>query len=131
MAEHPHIDIVGRALRAVSVGDTAALQQLLTRDCVIHLPGSHPLAGEHKGVDAALDLVRRMREETDNTIRFEPQQMFVDGHGHVIGVRRFMADRRGRSRDMVGAVLCTVIGDRVASAEAFESDLDQTDEFWA
>jgi len=131
MAEHPHIDIVRRALRAVAVGDTAALQQLLTRDCVVYLPGSHPLAGERKGIDAALDLVRRMREETDGTMRFEPQQVFVDGRGHVIAVRRFMADRRGRRRDMVGAVLCTIMGDRVASAEAFEPDLDQTDEFWA
>ena len=131
MAEHPHIEIVRRLMRAASAGDTAALQLLFTRDCVVHLPGSHSLAGEHKGLDAALDTLRRIREATDGTMHIEPQQMFLDGRGHVIGVRRFMADRRGRRRDAVGAVICTVVGDRVASLEVFEQDLDQTNEFWA
>jgi uncharacterized protein len=131
MAEHPHIGIVRRAMRAASAGDMAELQQLFTRDCVVHMPGGHSLAGEHKGLDATLDLVRRMREGTGETMRVEPQQLFADGRGHVIGLYRFTADRKGHRRDMVSATICTIVGDRIAGAEGFEQDLDQLDGFWA
>jgi ketosteroid isomerase-like protein len=59
MAEHPHIALVRRNIQAMSAGDDATLQQLYTRDCVVHLPGNHPLAGEHKALDTARRLRRR------------------------------------------------------------------------
>jgi uncharacterized protein len=130
MAEHPHIDVLRRGWQALSQGDMRALQQIFTRDCVLHMPGEHALAGEHKGVEAVLDTYRRMREETGGTMRWEPQQVFVDGRGHIIGVRRFVADRKGRHYDAMGAVICTLVGDRVASVEIFEQDLDRFSDFW-
>jgi ketosteroid isomerase-like protein len=108
----------------------ATLQQLFTRDCVVHQPGSHPLAGERKGVEAVLDLVRRMREETGGTVRAEPQQFFSDGRGHMIAVYRLTADRKGRRHDAVAAALFTMVGDRIANIEVFEQDQDQTNQFW-
>jgi uncharacterized protein len=131
MAEHPHIELVRKAWQAVSAGDVAALQQLAARDCVLHRPGSHSLAGEHKGLDTVLESIRQAREATDGTARSEPQQMFLDGRGHVIAMRRFTADRRGRRRDTIGAALFTIVGDRIVSVEIFEQDLDQTNQFWA
>ena len=131
MAEHQHIQLVRKAMQAASAGDTAALQQLFTRDCVVHLPGSHPHAGEHKGQDAVLDNARRMMEETGGTLRFEPQQLFLDGRGHVIALRRLTADRRGRRHDSIGAAHFTIVGDRIASIEVYEQDLDQTNQLWA
>jgi ketosteroid isomerase-like protein len=130
MAEHPHVDILRRGWRALSEGDAQALQQLFTRDCVLHMPGDHPLGGEHKGIDAVLETYRRMREETGGTLRWEPQQLFLDGRGHVIGTRRFIADRQGRRYDAVGAVICTIVGDRVANVEIFEQDIDRFSDFW-
>ena len=131
MAEHPNIQTVRRAMQAASAGDIATLQQLLTRDCVVHLPGSHPHAGEHKGQDAVLDNARQMMEETGGTLRFEPQQLFIDGRGHVIALRRLTAERRGRHHDMIGAVHFTIVGDRVASMEVYEQDLDRASQIWA
>ena len=131
MAEHQHIQMVRKALQAVSAGDTATIQQLLTRDCVIYLPGSHQFAGEHKGLDAALDIGRRLGEETGGTMRVEPQQLFRDGRGHVIAVRRFTAERGGRRRDSVGAMHFTIVGDRIAGMEVHELDLDESDQFWS
>lgn len=131
MAEHPHIELVRKAWQAWSAGDVAAMRQLATRDCVLHRPGSHPLAGEHKGLDAVLDSIRQAREETGGTVQAEVQQMFLDGRGHVITLRRVTGERRGRRRDATGAVLFTIIGDRIAGVEIFEQDLDQTNQFWA
>jgi ketosteroid isomerase-like protein len=130
MAEHPHVEILRRAWQALSQGDAQALQQLFTRDCVLHIPGDHPLAGEHKGIDAVLDTYRRMREETGGTMRWEPQRLFLDGRGHVVGMRRFIADRQGRRFDAPGAVVCTLVGDRLASVEMFEEDIDRFTDFW-
>jgi ketosteroid isomerase-like protein len=130
MAEHQHIQLVRRLMEAMSAGDNAALQQLQTRDCVVHLPGNHPLAGEHKGTDAALDTARRMREETNGTLRIEPQQMFLDGRGHVIALRRMTAERKGRRHDLLGAAHFTIIGDRIAGIEIYEQDLDKANQLW-
>src|SRR5262249_41575897 len=99
MAEHPHIGTVRKLMQAMSAGDTAAVQQLLTRDCVVHRPGDHPYAGENKGLDAVLDPARRMREETNQTMRAESQPLFLDGRGHVIAVYRLTAERRGHRHD--------------------------------
>jgi uncharacterized protein len=130
MAEHQHIQLVRRAMEAMSAGDTATLQQVLTRDCVAHLPGNHPLAGEHKGLDALLGNARRMREETNGTLRIEPQQLFLDGRGHVIALRRMTAERRGRRHDLVGATHFTIVGDRIAGIEVYEQDLDKANQLW-
>jgi len=118
-------------MEAFSSGDNATLQQLYARDCVAHLPGNHPLAGEHKGHDAVADTARRMREETNGTMRIEPQQLFHDGRGHVIALRRMTAERKGRRHDAVGAVHFTIIGDRIAAIEVYEQDLDQANQFWS
>jgi uncharacterized protein len=131
MAEHQHVQLVRRIMEAMSAGDHATLQQLLTRDCVVHLPGNHPLAGEHKGLDAALDTARRMREESNGTLRIEPQQLFVDGRGHVIALRRMTAERRGRRHEAVGAAHFTIIGERIAGIEVYEQDLGQANQFWS
>jgi ketosteroid isomerase-like protein len=117
-------------MQAGSERDTATLQQLFTRDCVVHMPGSHPLAGEHKGLDAVLDLVRRMHEET-NGVSAEPQQLFVDDRGHAIGMYRFTAERRGRRHDVVSAAHFTFVGDRIAGIEVYEQDLDGMNQFWS
>jgi ketosteroid isomerase-like protein len=130
MAEHPHIELVRRQYQALSSGDTATLQQLYTRDCVVHLPGNHPLAGEHKGRDAVVDAARRMREETNGTLRFEPPQLFLDGRGHVIAMTRMTAERKGRRHDAARATGFTIVGDQIASIEVHEPDLDQTNDFW-
>jgi ketosteroid isomerase-like protein len=118
-------------LQQWSTEDTATTQQLYTRDCVMHLPGSHPHAGEHKGLDTMLDAGRRMREETNDTLRFEPQQICLDGRGHVIAVRRMTAERRGRRYDAVGAMHFTIVGERIAGIEVYEQDLDQWNRFWS
>jgi ketosteroid isomerase-like protein len=122
---------VRKLMQAGSAGDTATLQQLFTRDCVLHVAGSHAMAGEHKGQDAVLDTVRRFRTESNETVHAEPQQMFLDGRGHVVATYRLTADRRGRRHDALGALHCTFVGGRIASVEVYEQDLDQTNQFWS
>jgi len=131
MAEHPHVALVRRIQQAMSAGDLATLEQMYTRDCVVYLPGDHPLAGEHKGRDAVLNVARRMHEETKGTLRLEPPQLFTDGRGHVIVLNRLTAERRGRRHDAARAVNFTIVGDQIAAIEVYEPDLDHANQFWA
>ena len=115
MAEHPHVELVRRALRAMSEGDGAALVENVTADFVLNIPGDHLLSGEHKGRDADRQIFEQVRQETDNTYRPEPQRLFIDGRGHLICEWRTVADRRGRHLDALSAALFTIVGGRIAS----------------
>lgn len=124
MAEHPHIALVRRNQQAMSAGDLAILEQMFTRDCVVYMPGDHPLAGEYKGRDAVLNIARRMFEEANGTLRLEPSHLFLDGRGHVIVVHRLTGERRGRRHDAARAVNFTIVGDQIAVIDVYEPDLD-------
>jgi uncharacterized protein len=131
MAEHPHVELVRRTLRAMSEGDGAALVENVTADFVLNIPGDHLLSGEHKGRDADRQIFEQVRQETDNTYRPEPQRLFIDGRGHLICEWRTVADRRGRHLDALSAALFTIAGGRIASAEQHEEDIDALNEFWS
>ena len=131
MAEHPDAKVLRQGMQALAQGDLDVLQQLWTSDFVLRFPGDHPLAGDHKGPQAAARAIGRMREETNGTVRWEPQQVFADGRGRAIGTRWLTGERRGRRFDAVGAVIGTVVGGRLASVEVFEQDLDAAYHFWS
>lgn len=130
MATHPDIDVVLRGFPAVNVGDAATVRDALTADCSVHIAGNHQLSGVYEGRDAVFQFYKDLWEQSGGTYRWEPQHMLVDGRGHVIVVRRVTAERDGKRLDAVGAVHITVVGDRIASIEQFESDLGVINDFW-
>jgi uncharacterized protein len=131
MAEHPHIKVLRQAMQALAEGNLYACSNCWTSDFVLRFPGDHPLAGEYRGPEAAEQAISRLREETNGTLRWEPQQTFAYGRGRVIGTRRLTGERGGQRFDAVGAVIATVVGDRLASVEVFEQDLDAANQFWS
>jgi uncharacterized protein len=133
MAEHRDVAIVRRLWAATAdEASAAASAELWAPDCTHLVPGNNRFSGEHKGREAIAQLYQQYWAETGETLRVgpEPQQLFADGHGHVVGVRRWTADRDGRHLDSFGASVYTVVGDRLASIEQCEEDVDQVDEFW-
>jgi ketosteroid isomerase-like protein len=131
MAEHPDAALVRRIWQAMSHGQGETMRDAGHPDVTLHAQGKHRFAGEHKGQDAFGRWYRGVVEATGGTIRWEPQYLFADGHGRVIGVRRVTADRNGKHLDALGAVLYTIVGGRIIRAEQFEEDLDAVNDFWA
>lgn len=131
MAEHVDAALVRRVWEAMSRGEGETERDAGHPDVTLSVRGSHQFAGEHRGHEGVGRWYRGLVEETGGTIRWEPQHLFVDGQGHVIGVRRVIADRNGKHLDALGAVLYTIADGRIVRTEHFEEDLDAFNDFWA
>ena len=115
MAEHPNVELVQRAYRALSEGDIDTVSESWASDFVVYVPGNTWVSGEYKGRDAMMRISR---------------QMFLDDRGHVVSVSRMTAERQGRHLDQLQAALSTIVGGRLSSSQLFQEDLDAFDEFW-
>ena len=131
MAEHPHAALVRRGYDAFSRGDMETLSEIIAKDATHHVPGSHPLSGDFKGLDAVLGYYRQLAEGSGGTFRVELQHLFADGRGHVMSVHRATAERAGRSMDAMGGIMFRIIGEKVTDLDECVEDLDVGDAFWA
>jgi ketosteroid isomerase-like protein len=131
VAEHPHALLVRRGYDAFSRGDMDTLRSLMTGDATHHVPGSHPLSGDFKGVDAALDMYRRLFEETGGTLRVEVRSILVDGRGHAVSLHRFTGERNGKKIDETGGIIFRIVGDKITDLDECVEDIDRSNEFWS
>ncbi len=66
VSEHPNAALVRRVWDAIARGDADALRSFLAPDLVWRATArGTPWAGEHQGVDAAIDMLARVGEATD------------------------------------------------------------------
>ncbi|WP_037675668.1 nuclear transport factor 2 family protein [Streptomyces griseus] len=132
MTEHPHAALVRKGYEAFQRGDMDTLRGLMTGDCKHHVPGSHPLSGDFKGIDSIFDgYYRRLGSETDGTFRVEVRNIFVDGRGHAVSVHHFTADRGGKHIDEMGGIVFRIVGDKITDLDECVADIDRVDEFWS
>ncbi|MFG2571431.1 nuclear transport factor 2 family protein [Streptomyces sp. NPDC048481] len=131
MAEHPHADLIRRGYDAFSRGDMDALRGMMTGDCTHHVPGSHPLSGDFKGLDAITDMYGRLFSETAGTMRVELRAVFVDGRGHAVAMHRSTADRKGRHLEEDGCIVFRIVGDKITDLDECVRDMDASNDFWS
>jgi ketosteroid isomerase-like protein len=131
MAEHPDCALVRRGYEAFMRGDMDALSQLMARDVVHHVPGSSPISGHHKGLDACIALYGRLAEETGGTMDMDLEGLFADGRGHVMSVTRLRAERKGRRLDSRGGIFFTIVGGKVTDLDECAEDIERDNEFWS
>ncbi|MFB7412476.1 MULTISPECIES: nuclear transport factor 2 family protein [unclassified Streptomyces] len=132
MAEHPHAALIRRGFDAWSRGDMEAVGELMTADCTHHSPGESQISGHIKGRDNVLDMYRKMFELTRGEMRVELLAVSVDGRGHAVAANRFYATRedKGMGIEMNGALVFTVIGDKISDIDECVEDIDVSDAFW-
>ncbi|MDO0915029.1 nuclear transport factor 2 family protein [Streptomyces sp. DT2A-34] len=131
MAEHPHAQLVRKGYEAFSRGDMDTLRTLLTGDATHHFPGEHPLAGDHKGQDACVQMYQRLFEESGGTLNVELRQLFVDGRGHVMAVHHSTAERQGKHLDLDGGIVFRIVGDKASDLDECVDDIDKLNDFWS
>ena len=78
-------------------GPVEPVAELLAEDIVWHVPGSSPIAGDHRGRDAVLAYFEKRRAIADNTFVLHPKGVLeegdavvqlVDGEATIGGERR-------------------------------------------
>jgi uncharacterized protein len=60
-------------------GPVEPLAELLADDVVWHVPGSSPIAGDHRGRPAVIEYFRTRRHLADNSMRLHPGEILADG----------------------------------------------------
>ncbi len=131
MAEHPHIALVRKGYDAFSRGDMQTLSGIIAGDASHHVPGSHGLAGDYKGVENILAYYQRLGAESNGSFRVELEHLFADGRGHVVSVHHGTADRNGKHLDARGGIIFRIVGEKVTDLDECVEDLDVADDFWA
>ncbi len=75
-------------------GPVGPVEELLAEDVVWHVPGTSPIAGEHRGREAVIEYFETRRRLAANTMRLHPGEMLsrgdfvvqlVDGSAEIAG----------------------------------------------
>ena len=123
--------LVRRGYAAFNSGDVETLLDLFSKDVVQHVPGHGPLAGTYKGPEAVLGYYGKLAELTDGTFRADLVDVHGDGSGHVCATHQISATRNGAKRVTRGAIMFTLVGDKVTDLLELHADLPGDDAFFA
>lgn len=125
----PAMKLVRLGYNAFNDHDVEALRSLFSHDVMHHVPGTGPLAGTYKGVDAVLDYFGKLAERTDGTFRADLIEVHGDGQGHVTAVHQLSAVRNGVKQVNHGSILFTFMGDKITDVLELNGDLPGFDAF--
>lgn len=111
-------------------GQLAAVEELLAEDVVWHVPGSSPIAGDHRGREAVIGYFRLRRELAGGAIRITKE-----GEAHHEEALVQLADGRARlgGREVAWrtAGVYRVAEGRIAEAWLVPLDQEHFDRVWA
>lgn len=119
--------VLVRLYQAYADLDVATINALIADDLVMHVPGTHPLAGEHRGRDAAWTYLARVAEVSRGRGGFELHSVATDDDGHAVALLT------GTIRDFVRPVVhIWDFNDDGLLVGYWEANLNQHDEdqFW-
>ncbi|MCX4762088.1 nuclear transport factor 2 family protein [Streptomyces sp. NBC_01275] len=131
MAEHPHAMLVRKGYEAFNRGDMDTLRGMMAGDCTHHVPGSHMLSGDYKGLDSIMEMYGRLHSETGGSLRVELRTVLVDGRGHAMSMHRFVADRGDKHIDETGGIVFRIVGDMMTDLDECVEDMDMSNAFWS
>jgi ketosteroid isomerase-like protein len=130
MHEHPNATLVRKAYDAFNQADLAAIGDVLADDVVWHEPGRSVLAGDYKGGDQVLGLLRRLHDLSGETFAVELVDLLVDAE-RVTAFQRLTGQRGAATLDTVDVVDFEIHRGRVTEVTVYQSDTYAFDEFWA
>lgn len=100
-------------------------------DVVLHVPGTHPLAGEHCGPEALIAFVEASRERTETGEHIEVLDV-LEGADHAAAYLHVTAERAGRTPlDNTTVHLLRLVEGRVSEVWLHNWDSTAVNEFWS
>ena len=130
MAEHPNVALIKRWYKAFAEGNyPPIIADLLAEDVVWHLPGRHPLSGDHRGRDAVMAAILRF-DELSASLQLEVHDVLASDE-HAVALLRATGTREGKRYDGLEIDVFHIRGGRVTEFWSFSEDQRVTDEFWS
>lgn len=131
MAEHPNATLIKRWYAAFMKGDyPPTIRELLAEDAVWHLPGTHPLSGDHRGRDAILAAFHRFEELSRGTIRIELHEVLANDE-HGVALLRATGTRDGKPYASLEVDVYHIADGKVTEFWSLSQDQRITDDFWS
>jgi ketosteroid isomerase-like protein len=109
------------------------LSRLFAEDVEFGLSGRSPVAGTYRGRDAAVAAMRRLVDETDDTlgpVRHDTWDICTSEH-HVILIEWLRATRKGRRSQFYIHLVCAVDNGEIKRAFATFDSQYEFDELWS
>jgi hypothetical protein len=130
---HPNVELLEEFRRRQDAmyagGPVEPAAELLAEDVVWHVPGSSPIAGEHRGRAAVLDYFRRRRDLAGGTLRIARRGELADDEV-VVQLADGRATIGGAEAAWRTAGVYRVSGGRIAEAWLVPLDLAAFDAAW-
>ncbi len=111
-------------------GPVDPVAELLADDIVWHVPGTSPIAGDHRGREAVLAYFERRRKLADHTFVMHPKAVLEDGDA-VVQLVEGEATIGGERRTWSTAGVYRIAGGRIAEVWLVPLDLAAFDEIWS
>jgi ketosteroid isomerase-like protein len=124
-----NLDLVRIGYGAFNVKDIPTLTSIMAENVVQHVPGTSPLAGEHRGLDAVLGYYGALAELTGGTFRADLIDVHGDAAGRVNALHQVTATRNGVTRVSRGSILFTFKDGKATELIELRGDLAGDDAF--
>jgi ketosteroid isomerase-like protein len=98
MGEHPNVRVINRMTEAAIAGDKKALADCFTEDMALHVRGTLPRVGDHRGVEGFLGVIGTILELTAGDVKLE-QLFAIADEGWAAEWERAILGRNGRTLD--------------------------------
>ena len=127
MADHPNVELIRRFYAAfASPGWSTAVREMLADGVVWHLPGAHPLSGEHRGREAVLAAMRSF----DGSVQLKLHDV-VGNDAHAVALLKARGERKGRTYEALEADVFHIRDGKIAEFWSLSEDQRKTDAYWA
>jgi len=124
-------EVVRRGYEAFNTADMATLTELMSESITWHTPGRSPIAGDHKGRDAAFAQFGRYGGDTAGTFKATLLDVLPGDDGTVVGIHHNTAERNGKQLDVYCCLVFEVENGQITDGREHFYDLHAWDEFWS
>lgn len=128
--EHPNAALIRRYVAAQMAGDAATALACYADDLVLHVRGRSRHAGTYTGIEAYLDFVTRVHQDTDGAIEIVEIHDILgsDDHAVLLVKERFSSGGRVAETDRV--VVYELRDGKIAEIWNYDSDQYAYDELF-
>ncbi len=110
-------------------GPVGPVAEMLAEDVVWRVPGKSPIAGEHRGRQAAIEYFRTRRELAGNSMRLHPGNLLAD-ENLVVQLVDGSAEIGGETVTWSTVGIYRFEAGQVAEVWLVPSDLEKFDRIW-